>query len=212
MFVMFVLLAALAVGLFVIRPAVFDRQRQNAEEELLRLIESGQMEIEAVSAPAVSGENSVFQELGLQDTCQTDEAFSVSGCGILSIPSIELKMPLASGTDSCVLRVAAGWYPESAEIGGAGNCVIIGHHLNRFGRHFNRLDELKKGDSITVQNRAGEAFDYIVTGSVVIKPEELLQRISEYDTGCNLTLVTDRGSGTGSHRLVIYAELDTSVG
>lgn len=210
--VMLVLLTAAAVALFVIRPSVLDHQRQLSEERLLRGIEGGELEYASLSVPALADEDAVFGELGLGGAAGEGETFSLTCAGTLSIPSIDLEMPVAVGTDASILRVALGWYPKSAEIGAEGNCVIFGRHLGRYGRHFNRLDELKQWDTVTVTNGEGERFDYLVTDSVVVLPEELPAALAEWKGGSTLTLVTDLGSGEGSHRLVVYAEPDTSVG
>lgn len=212
MFGMLLLLIAAAGGLFLARPQVIDLQRQASEETLLSLIESGQIHIEAFSAPAMEGEETVFAELGYGAPMGEAETIELTGYGVISIPSIELKMPLVEGAGGNSLRAAAGWYPESAEMGSEGNCVIVGHRMSGYGRHFNRLDELKAGQQITLYNAQGEYFHYIVTGSEVIKADVLLDTLLKHHEGCNLTLITYTPSRVGTHRLLVYAELDTSVG
>ena len=212
MFVILLLLVAAAGGHFLARPSIIDMQRQASEEELLNLIQSGQTQIEVFPVPAMEGEEVEFAELQY-DVSETEvELIEVTGYGVISIPSIELEMPLVKGADSYSLRAAAGCYPESAEMGAAGNCVIFGHRMSGYGRHFNRLDELKKGDQITLYNANGEHFTYTVIGSEVIKPDVLMDTLLEHNEGFSLTLVTCTPTGVGSHRLLVYAQMDTSVG
>lgn len=212
MIAVWTLLLAVVAGLFWIRPTVFDHQRLALEAKLIGLIEGGQTEMAAFSAPAVENEQNVFPELGMGQTFIGDADFNMTACGVLSISAIELEMPVAAATDLRIFRVSAGWDTRSAPIGTAGNCVIYGHRLNGYGRHFNRLDELQKGDSVVITTAEGECFRYTVTDSVVVKPEELTNKLSQYDAEKMLTLVTERGTGDNSHRLLVFAELDDSVG
>ena len=213
MFVILLLFVAAAGVLFLARPTIIDMQRQASEEELLRLIEDGQTNIQISAIPAMEGEEEEFTELDYEPPVEAEaEVVEVTGYGVISIPNIDLKMPVVKGADSYSIRAAAGWYPESAEMGSAGNCVIFGHRMREYGRHFNRLDELKEGDSITVYNADGESFTYTVTGSEVIKPDILMETLLEHNEGFSLTLVTCTPTGVGSHRLLVYAALESSVG
>ena len=145
------LLAALIGALFLARPSVIDLRRQRAEKQIIELIKSGRTDISSIEPPAMENEEEEFGELDA-------EPVTVTGCGLLSIPAIELEMAVVQGADSVSLRAAAGWLPESAPIGEAGNCVIFGHRMYEYGRHFNRLDELEAGDSIVLYNALGECF------------------------------------------------------
>lgn len=131
----------------------------------------------------------------------------LSGYGTLSIPAIDLKMALLRGADQRQLRCGAGWLPASAEIGAPGNCVILGHRMKAYGRHFNRADELAAGHEITITLADGTAFTYVVTESLVILPQELSQSLSAFTGGYNLTLVTCTPTGVSSHRLLVRATL-----
>ena len=210
--VIFLLSVAVAGALFLIRPSVVDMQRHAAEDQLIALIEAGQTQIDAIPAPAVEGEEAEFPELEEQAMVAIPELdpTEIKGYGILEIPVIELKMPLVQGADSYSLRAAAGWYPESAEMGEAGNCVIFGHRMTGYGRHFNRLDELKAGDNIFLYHTNGDCFSYTVTGSEIIEPGILMDTLRDHNEGFSLTLVTCTPTGVGSHRLMVYANLSAA--
>ena len=79
--------------------------------------------------------------------------------------------------------------------------------MKKYGRHFNRLDELKPGAAVTLTGADGSAFTYVVTGTEIILPEELMDTLSAHTEGFNLTLVTCTPTGVGSHRLLVYAAL-----
>lgn len=194
------LLAALIGALFLARPSVIDLRRQRAEKQIIELIKSGRTDISSIKPPAMENEEEEFGELDA-------EPVTVTGCGLLSIPAIELEMAVVQGADSVSLRAAAGWLPESAPIGEAGNCVIFGHRMYEYGRHFNRLDELEAGDSILLYNALGACFTYEVTGKETVEPSKLMDSLAENNEGFCLTLVTCTPTGVGSHRLMVRAEL-----
>ena len=129
------------------------------------------------------------------------------GRGTISIPTIDLKMAVMEGADRRALRGGAGWLPSSAEMGAPGNCVIFGHRMKKYGRHFNRLDELEAGDEITLSAGDGDVYTYTVTGKETIEPEELFNALSSHNDGYSLTLVTCTPVGKGTHRLLIYAAM-----
>ena len=219
----FLLLAFAAGGLVLARPAILDEKREQSEAIIIAMIEDGQTEISGIPIPEVEGEDAEFfdedepgfaqPENGADAQADTgmEDAAPITGYGIITIPRIDLKMALMYGADRRALRGGAGWLPTSAEMGTAGNCVIFGHRMKRYGRHFNRLDELEKDDTITLKGADGRAFTYVVTGSEVVAPEELFDTLSAHTAGFCLTLVTCTPTGVGSHRLLVYAVLQQNV-
>ena len=215
--VILLLLLAAAGGLILGRPYIVDLQRQQAEAAIYSLIEGGQTEIEFNYLPEMEGEQ--FQEMEafsaeyaeIPDASDNGEKRSVVGYGLIEIPAIDLEMPLVKGADNYSLRAAAGWWPQSAEMGTAGNCAVFGHRMVTYGRHFNRLDELNPEDQIFLYNTEGKKFTYTVTATEVIEPSVLLDTLYEHNEGFQLTLVTCTPTGVGDHRLLVYAEMRTSA-
>ena len=203
MLVLFLLLCAAAGGLFLYRPTTVDAQRQTSEAELLELLESGQTVIKDFSPPAVEGEELEFGELESSASDPVDETapMEITGYGVIYIPAIDLKMPLVEGADSYSLRAAAGWLPTSAEMGRAGNCVIFGHRMQTYGRHFNRLGEVQVGDEIKLYSMDETCYTYTVTGTETISPNVLMDTLGSHNEGFCLTLLTSTPTGVGSHRL-----------
>lgn len=215
LFLILLLLIAVAGGLMLARPYIVDLQRQEAEAALFSMIESGQTELEIAYLPEMEGEQfSEVEDLGefypQEELPSQLEKKTITGYGLIEIPAISLEMPLVKGADSFSLRAAAGWWPQSAEMGTAGNCAVFGHRMVTYGRHFNRLDELQPGDEVKLYNIEGSGFTYVVTGSEVIEPASLIDTLYEHNEGFQLTLVTCTPTGVGSHRLLIYAELQTT--
>lgn len=210
--VLLLLLVAAAGVLFLIRPSVTDIQRQTVEEQLIAMIEDGQVKIENLTIPEMEGEETEFLESEeiVSPVIPEIDIKEITGYGIIAVPAIDLKMPLVRGADTYSIRAAAGWYPESAEMGEAGNCVIFGHRTRVFGRHFNRLNELKAGDTIFLYSMDGSRYAYTVTGSEEIEPSTLMDTLLAHNDGFTLTLVTCTPVGVGSHRLMVYASLSAS--
>ncbi len=221
LFALFMLLLMAAGVLFMVRPSVMDGRRAAKEAEIISMIEEGGggVEIPDMQLPKVQGEeDEPFEEdeagfeqdmgamLGYEAEESAEERRTV-GLGTISIPAIDLKMAVMEGADRRSLRGGAGWLPSSAEMGAPGNCVIFGHRMKKYGRHFNRLDELKEGDEITLSAGAENAYTYTVTGKEIIAPEELFNVLSAHNEGYALTLVTCTPVGEGTHRLLIYAAI-----
>lgn len=197
----FLLLAAMAGGLLIMQPQLKNIMRNQAQEDLLEQIDDGKAVIELPNVPEVENDN----------TTGGNEDIQIISYGTIEIPSINLRMPLAKGADEQSLRVAAGWYPNSAEVGGAGNAVILGHRMTGYGVQFNRLDEVTAGDCIIITNTRSEVFTYVVTGTEVILPDNLMNTLAAHNDGFTLTLVTCTPTGVGSHRLLVYASLADTV-
>lgn len=208
-----VLFLTLATGaLFILRPTIMDNRRMESEQALISRIESGETDIQDISLPEMEGEEYETESLleGVEPIAAeeeiAEEQAEAEGYAVISIPSIDLKMAVMRGADTKSLRGGAGWLPGSAEIGSAGNCVILGHRMKTYGRHFNRLDELIAGDVVTLTVADGSTFDYVVSDKAVMTPEEVSKALTAYTDGFKLTLVTCTPTGVGSHRLLVYRE------
>ena len=221
MFAVFMLLLMIIGVLFMVRPGVIDDRRAAKEAEIIAMIEAsgGGVEIPDMQLPEVQGEEDepfegyepgFEQDIGSipgYESAEGTEERKPVGRGTISIPAIDLKMAVMEGADRRSLRGGAGWLPSSAEMGAPGNCVIFGHRMKKYGRHFNRLDELKEGDEITLSAGDGKVYKYTVTGKEIIEPEELFNVLSAHNEGYALTLVTCTPVGEGTHRLLVYAAI-----
>jgi len=205
--------------LFALRPTVIDRQRMKSEDLLIQMIEQGETEIVDLHLPEMEGEDYEYEPESILDGMETftesqeeepavfeGEPIVVKGYAVITIPSIDLKMAVTRGVGHKALRCGAGWLPDSAEIGDAGNCVILGHRMKTYGRHFNRLDELEAGDEIGLTLADGRSFRYTVTGKEVLLPQDVSDAMASHTDGFKLTLVTCTPTGVGSHRLLVYCD------
>jgi len=105
---------------------------------------------------------------------------------------------------------AAGWHPDSALPGEAGNTVINGHH-NIDGEVFADLVDVVEGDTILVH--AGErSFEYVVTNRMIL-PETFMDAATRLENArwlgrsddVRLTLVTCWPLESYTHRLILVA-------
>jgi len=136
-----------------------------------------------------------------------DTAFpnAITGIGILTIETINLRLPIAEGVDEATLRIAPGRVPQTAQIGDTGNAVIAGHRNYAFGSMFNRLGELVLGDIVHYQARNGEMMEFEVFEVAIIEPHDqvaFLQPVNE----SIITLYTCTPIRTATHRLIIRAQ------
>jgi sortase A len=89
--------------------------------------------------------------------------------GRLEIPAIGVKTVVVEGTDPAELRSGPGHYPGTA-LPGAGTTVAIAGHRTTYGAPFRRLDDLERGDTITVSMPYGRV-EYRVERTRIVEPD-----------------------------------------
>lgn len=101
--------------------------------------------------------------------------------GTLSIPTLELELPVLSAWDEQRLRIAPCRYAGSTK---TGDLVISGHNYRQ---HFGRLSSLSVGDAVRFEDMDGVCRAYEVAAVETLGPDAVEQMTSgEYD----LTLFT----------------------
>ena len=131
----------------------------------------------------------------------------LTGKGTLEIEKIGLKLPVLEGTGRKPLRYGAGWLTTSASPGQPGNCVLLGHRMRQKGRMFNRLDELRAGDIVTLTDADGNSYAYAVFETATVEPGQLFEELYRNTDGRFLSLVTCTPVGVGSHRMVVWCRI-----
>lgn len=138
-----------------------------------------------------------------------DDTLNISGTGIMgyiTIPSINVQLPIYHGTSDEVLNVAAGHLQGSSlPVGGAGtHCVISAHRGLPSARLFSDLDRLNTGDTftITVMN---EILTYEVEEISIVLPHEI-EKLYISEGRDLVTLMTCTPYGINSHRLLVRAK------
>ena len=196
------LLLAIVSGIAIIhfRPAMQDLACIEAEQEILQKILDGQLMIDTSLLSELPVQKNTFPEF---DSGQGTGDFLL-GFGALTVPSIELVIPVVEGVDELCLRATAGHLPESDGIGEPGRCIIAADCSPIEGRHFNRLAEVRPGDEVRLMTPMGYESVYTVTKTVTVPPEELAQYLSESEIP-SLSLVTS--TDRGRQRILVQAEL-----
>lgn len=139
--------------------------------------------------------------------------------GYISIPSIEVTLPIYHGVEEQVLQEAVGHIEgTSLPVGGmATHAVLSGHRGLPSAKLFTDLDQMQEGELFFIRV-LDETFAYQVDGIETVLPDEtssLAIRAGED----RVTLVTCTPYGINSHRLLIHAhavpyvpEMDELVG
>jgi sortase A len=123
--------------------------------------------------------------------------------GYVDIPKINVQLPIYHGTDEAVLEVAVGHIPGSSlPVGGPNtHTVISGHRGLPSARLFTDIDQLREGDTFTL-NVLDETLTYEVDQIRTVLPDELQDlAIQEGQDYC--TLVTCTPYGVNTHRLLV---------
>lgn len=135
-----------------------------------------------------------------------EDILDITGTGIMgyiTIPRIEVELPIYHGTDEGVLQVAAGHLKgTSLPVGGAGtHCVISAHRGLPSAKLFTDLDELEVGDTFTIT-----VLDRLLTYEVdqihIVLPEET-EELEIVDGKDYVTLLTCTPYGINTHRLLV---------
>jgi len=94
-----------------------------------------------------------------------------SPVGRIRIPRIGADFVLIKGTSTGDLREGPGIYPQTAFPGAAGTTAIAGHRTT-FLAPFRHIDELHRGDTVSVDMPYGR-FVYSVIARKVVKPTDI---------------------------------------
>lgn len=123
--------------------------------------------------------------------------------GYVSIPCIDVELPIYHGTSEEVLKKGAGHlYGTSLPIGGESTHTVITAHTG-FGRarFFTDLIEVKKGDLFTI-TIPGRRLIYQADQIKVVAPEDTSDLVIEEGKDY-CTLITCTPYGINSHRLLV---------
>jgi len=126
--------------------------------------------------------------------------------GYVSIPMVGIYLPIRHGTSDEVLDNGAGHIRQSAlPIGGKGNNpVITAHTGHKKAELFNRLVELKEGDTFILYV-LDEVLTYRVSDTEIIEPE-YVRTLAPQIGRDTVTLLTCTPYGINSHRLLVHGE------
>ncbi|MBK0422058.1 class C sortase [Leucobacter sp. CSA2] len=190
---------------------VFDQAKANSEraaEEIASMLAQAHEYNEALESGAMfEGGRRVAEGTG-QTKSEFDywKLLTPSPTGTMArlrVPSIDLDLPVYHGTsDETLLKGIGHLQGTSLPVGGPGTrSVLTGHRGLASAEMFTRLDEVKKGDTFSVEV-LGEVFTYRVNQIDVVAPDatEEIRPVAGEDL---MTLVTCTPLGINSHRILV---------
>jgi sortase A len=128
---------------------------------------------EPVSAFVANREQAQLERAFLDPPRRVVERKPLKGDAIaqIDIPSIGVSEYVVEGTDVASLRKGPGHYPETPLPGDPGTTAIAGHRTT-YGAPFRRIDQLDRGDRITVDMPDGR-FRYRVERTTIVDDQDL---------------------------------------
>ncbi len=197
-----------------------------SEEERLAILDEAHAYNAALAARAGAGSAGEADSASSAESAalleRYNEVLDLNGNGMMgyiSIPSIEVTLPIYHGVEEQVLQEAVGHIEgTSLPVGGmATHAVLSGHRGLPSAKLFTDLDQMQEGELFFIRV-LDETFAYQVDGIETVLPDEtssLAIRAGED----RVTLVTCTPYGINSHRLLVHAhavpyvpEMDELVG
>jgi sortase A len=139
------------------------------------------------------------------------------GFSILRIPRFGTgyHWVVVEGVSRDDLEKGPGHYPGTALPGQLGN-VVISAHRTTYGHAFNRLDELRNGDTVSLQVRS-RTYTYRVIRTQIVDPSAtsvifpVPGDLNAVPTKRLLTMTTCNPEYSAAQRLIVTAELTTAA-
>lgn len=188
-----VLLAG-ALGLFLWNSQEARAAEESSVELMTRLVE----ELEEIEDPTVP-----LEYVGVPVEYLDPSAFEMTEVeinghmyiGYLSIPSLELELPIMSGWDYSKLQIAPCRYYGSVM---GEDLVLMAHN---YPKHFGKISQLKEGDSVVFVDMDGITTRYEVVAQDVLDPYAVEEMVAgDFD----LTLFTCTYGGAS--RVTVYCD------
>ncbi|MCD7773339.1 MAG: class C sortase [Ruminococcus sp.] len=142
-----------------------------------------------------------------------EDILDVAGNGVMgyiSIPQINVELPIYHGTSEGVLNVAVGHLQGSTlPVGGEGTHAVISAHRGLpSAKLFSDLDDLVVGDTFTI-TVLKEVYTYEVEEINIVEPDQM-DKLLCVDGEDLVTLMTCTPYGVNTHRLLVRAHrIDT---
>ena len=158
---------------------------------------------ESYNLALASDPEMLYRPSELPDYSGTLDVTGTGIMGYLSIPKINVSLPIYHGTEESVLQIAVGHLEGSSfPIGGKSTHAVLSAHRGLpSARLFTDLDKLEIGDTfeITVLNRV---LTYEVDNISIVLPEEAEGLLVQQGKDL-VTLMTCTPYGINSHRLLV---------
>lgn len=130
---------------------------------------------------------------------------------VLSIPAIELEMPVYLGASYDNMAAGAAVLGQtSLPIGGDNtNCVIAGHRGWNGAAYFLNIDKLQEGDEVQLIN-LWETMNYTVTEIRIIEPTDIKQVLIQEGRELLTLMSCHPYASGGRYRYLVFCERETT--
>lgn len=130
---------------------------------------------------------------------------------VLSIPAIELEMPVHLGASYDNMAAGAAVLGQtSLPIGGENtNCVIAGHRGWNGAAYFLNIDKLQEGDEVQLIN-LWETMNYAVTEIRIIEPTDIKQVLIQEGRELLTLMSCHPYASGGRYRYLVFCERETT--
>lgn len=211
-----ILLAVVGVGLLSyphVSAYLFEKNSQTVIQEYTDIVKENPEDMQLEWERAVDYNNQLsgedikdpfIENSGMVLNDDYLERLNINGVmGHVSIPKINVNLPIRHGTDEATLTIGTGHLQDTAlPVGGMGtHCVITGHTGLANAKMFTDLTQMEKGDVFFIYV-LDKILAYEVDQITVIEPENTndLLPVSNEDY---VTLITCTPYGINSHRLLV---------
>lgn len=187
----------------VILPTAPETEESQQHKELWDAMTAYNQRIYEEGQSALSSSNAYqAASFALADFGLPDEKF-----GVISIPKLELEMPLYLGaTDENMANGAAVLSETSIPIGGTNtNAVIAGHRGWGGASYFRYITDLAVGDEVIITN-LWETLRYQIVGTKIIGPHEIENILIQPGRDMVTLLTCHPYASGGKQRYLIYCE------
>lgn len=123
--------------------------------------------------------------------------------GFIAIPSIELNLPILSGTTNKNLQLGATTMKEDQRMGSQ-NYTLAGHLTQSTTTLFSPLRKMAIGESVYLTDKS-KVYRYRLKSIKIVSPEQV-DELSDIEDEAILTLVTCEDVG-GKQRRILVADL-----
>lgn len=137
---------------------------------------------------------------------------------VIDTSSVHVNVVVVQGTSVAALQAGAGHYPETPYPCEPGNVAIAGHRTT-YGRPFNKINDMKAGDLITLITPVGQcvykvlpAFNNHPNPWRVLPTDTAVvdQPVAQKPTPYLLTMTACDPPGSATYRLVLQASMVSS--
>jgi sortase A len=131
-----------------------------------------------------------------------------SPVGAIHIPRIDANFVVVYGTSTSELEKGPGVYPDT-HLPGVGDTTAIAGHRTTYLAPFRRINELHKGDVITLDMPYAH-FTYTVTGKRIVYPTDVHAAVDNVGYS-RLVLSACTPLFSAEKRMLVYARLSSAV-